>query len=133
MNRQEFLTLAVFSRDRRLLPHQIEQAILSSSTFVTGSGDDTVVSGLGADIVLAGSGDDTVTYGTDLYRILTDQGGDVPFFLDGGRGIDTLNVSLGQAPDDVILVGLHPERSSTARMSRSGMVPRSPISRSWAT
>ena len=80
----------------------------AGDTIVTGSGDDTVVSGLGADIVLAGSGDDTVTYGTDLYRILTDQGGDVPFFLDGGRGIDTLNVSLGQAPDDVILVGAAP-------------------------
>jgi hypothetical protein len=29
MNRQDFLTQAVFSGDRRLLPHQIEQAVFA--------------------------------------------------------------------------------------------------------
>src|SRR5262249_33137292 len=73
-------------------------------TIVTGAGADTIYSGLGADIVLAGSGNDRVFYGNDdEHQGLGEEGGTTPFYLDGGRGIDTLSISLAQTSDNVTL------------------------------
>src|SRR5262245_9659734 len=74
----------------------------------TGAGSDTIYSGLGADRVVAGTGNDNVAYGTNSFLRMTDQGGDTPFFLDGGGGFDTLSVSLDRTDENVVLVGRLP-------------------------
>jgi Ca2+-binding RTX toxin-like protein len=74
----------------------------------TGNGNDIIVSGLGDDLVLAGDGDDVVTYGTDISQQLSAEAGSDQFTIKGGRGIDTLSVSLAALSLDIILTGTTP-------------------------
>ena len=74
----------------------------------TGSGNDTIVAGSGYDVVQAGTGDDIVSYGTNLDRQLNAFAAPAVFFLDGGRGIDTLSISLAGVTSDVDLQGSAP-------------------------
>ncbi len=79
-----------------------------NDSIITLGGNDTIFSGLGADKVYAGSGNDVVTYGNDSLLNLSFAGGNRPFFLDGGSGIDTLSVSLSLNGSDISLVGSAP-------------------------
>jgi Ca2+-binding RTX toxin-like protein len=74
----------------------------------TGKGNDVIVSGLGSDYVDAGAGNDSVSYGTGANWQLTHRGGAKEFKLFGGRGIDTLSVSLAQATSNIVLTGSAP-------------------------
>lgn len=73
---------------------------------ITGDGNDYVLAGNGADVVYTGRGDDFVAYnhleGND--SVLGGNGTEV-FKLSGGRGIDTLSISLEGATEDITLVG----------------------------
>ncbi len=71
----------------------------------TGSGADTIYSGTGADNVDAGRGTDTVYVGTDTNFALTDLTTSTPQLIDGGRGRDTLSISLAHATRDVVIAG----------------------------
>jgi Ca2+-binding RTX toxin-like protein len=53
----------------------------AAETFVAGDGADTIDGGGGADVIRAGAGDDQITVG-----------GDLPFKVDGGSGVDTVNL-----------------------------------------
>jgi Ca2+-binding RTX toxin-like protein len=73
-----------------------------NDVFITGAGNDTVDAGTGADQVIAGRGNDTVSYGANPFG-----GGAASsalattFFLDGGAGIDTLNVDLSNSTTSI--------------------------------
>uniref|UniRef100_UPI001C24B845 Calx-beta domain-containing protein n=1 Tax=Synechococcus sp. CCY 0621 TaxID=2815603 RepID=UPI001C24B845 len=77
-----------------------------NDVIATGSGNDTIVAGMGNDVIVAGSGDDTVSYGTNEFRALRSDAGSNYFHLVGGRGVDTLHVSLGGVAEDVLLAGI---------------------------
>lgn len=72
---------------------------------ITMGGADTIYAGLGADRIFAGAGDDTVYSGTGYDRQLSVQGGTDFVQLDGGRGIDTLSISLAAIRSNVVLRG----------------------------
>lgn len=73
-----------------------------------GGGGDIVYAGIGDDFVSAEDGDDTVFHGTGADRgyFVPDFGSDVgAATLFGGRGIDTLNISLITETADVVISG----------------------------
>ncbi|MCB1492396.1 MAG: hypothetical protein KDJ77_11480, partial [Rhodobiaceae bacterium] len=72
---------------------------------ITGDGDDTILGGTGMDALFAGSGNDTVEYGTGLNRQTLATHNPTFFQLDGGDGIDTLNLHLGGMTTGVTIVG----------------------------
>lgn len=75
-------------------------------TISTGRGDDIINSGSGHDHVDAGTGNDLVSYGTDHSSdFLTPLSGADTFSLNGGRGIDTLSISIAAYNGDVALRG----------------------------
>jgi Ca2+-binding RTX toxin-like protein len=70
--------------------------------FITGDGEDIINTGSGADKVIAGRDNDTVSYGANPFG-----GTDVAsapattFFLDGGLGVDTLNIDLSSSSTNI--------------------------------
>jgi Ca2+-binding RTX toxin-like protein len=74
----------------------------SDDRIVTGAGNDIVFAGNGADFVHTGRGDDFVSYNHLFIDALLPV--DV-FSLHGGRGIDTLSISLEGATENIVLVG----------------------------
>lgn len=71
-----------------------------------GGGDDTLYAGRGSDHVIADDGDDFVSSGNnfsgDLVRSVNAADA---MYLDGGRGIDTLSVSLAAETQNIAMVG----------------------------
>ena len=80
----------------------------------TGGGDDLIFAGIGSDVILAQEGNDTVWYGTVEQELSFANGGlnadgtNALFFLDGGRGIDHLSISLSALDTNITLVGHDP-------------------------
>ncbi len=81
------------------------RAKAGNDNIFTGSGSDTIYTGTGADNLDAGRGDDTVFVGTDTNFALTVDMISAPQLIDGGRGIDTLSISLASATRDVKVSG----------------------------
>jgi Ca2+-binding RTX toxin-like protein len=87
----------------------------SGNDFIaTGGGNDLIFAGIGSDVVLAQEGDDTVWYGTNVDQELSNAGGlnldgsEAVFYLDGGRGIDHLSISLAGLDTNIFLAGSDP-------------------------
>ncbi|MCP9931143.1 hypothetical protein KBY82_10130 [Cyanobium sp. AMD-g] len=86
-----------------------------NDVIATHAGNDTIVAGMGNDVIDAGTGDDTVSYGTNEFRELRSDAGSNVFHLVGGRGIDTLHVSLGGVAENILLAGLNSGGDNSAR------------------
>jgi hypothetical protein len=99
-------------------------------TIYTGNGADQILAGAGEDTVDAGDGNDDVVYGHDSSGNLITSGssnGSPPrvgtFSLDGGRGIDSLSISLSGTAEDVIITGADPNsafRGTNLSLSGTG-------------
>ncbi len=99
-------------------------------TIFTGNGADIILAGAGEDNVDAGDGNDDVVYGNDSSGNLITSGssdGSPPrvgtFSLDGGRGIDSLSISLSGTAEDVIITGADPNsafRGTNLSLSGTG-------------
>ncbi|MGH2360954.1 MAG: hypothetical protein ACRDGM_10505, partial [bacterium] len=85
----------------------------AAEVFVGGQGDDTMTGGGGADAFQGGAGDDSVIAGPGL-----------PLDVDGGSGIDTVNLDAVDAVDGVIdLSGLDAARfRDIEKIDLSGMI-----------
>jgi len=85
-----------------------------NDVIATGDGNDFISAGMGSDAVYADRGDDYVLYGTNTGQgFEADAGRNSVFFLDGGRGIDTLSISLAGLNENIVLEG----RASNAEFS----------------
>ncbi len=79
---------------------------LQGDTVTTSAGNDRLFMGGGGDVIDAGTGADVVVAGSegDLVRWRLDVPGGGPMFLDGGSGIDILEIDLSAATQNLTVV-----------------------------